>query len=189
MPDTYLGNSTEGARPSHCLQRPQEPAQQHIARQDRRRAQQARNRVLHGQADSIHLQAKTLKRNSLYRVIWGKVSATAEREAGGVQACSGQPRPAGSAQQVAVSCMLPGLCIGTVLHSEGLPACCIHLRCCRPTLRCTAGRRAWSVLSSGCWPVLHCTADRLSPLGADQNCAAQLAGLPGLKHLLGADKY
>ncbi len=35
-------------------------------------------------------KAKTLKRNSLYRVIWGKVSATAEWEPVGVQGCSGR---------------------------------------------------------------------------------------------------
>ena len=35
-------------------------------------------------------KAKTLKRNSLYRVIWGKVSATAEWEPLGVQGCSGR---------------------------------------------------------------------------------------------------
>ena len=48
-------------------------------------------------------KAKTLKRNSLYRVIWGKVSATAEREVGSVQACSGQLGPAGTRQLAAGS--------------------------------------------------------------------------------------
>ena len=40
-------------------------------------------------------KAKTLKRNSLYRVIWGKVSVAAEREGGSIQACSGHSGPAG----------------------------------------------------------------------------------------------
>ena len=63
-------------------------------------------------------KAKTLKRNSLYRVIWGKVSVAAEREAGSVQACSGQKR---RRPQLAAHCLVLACHMGADLHSEGLP--------------------------------------------------------------------
>ena len=109
-------------------------------------------------------KAKTLKRNSLYRVIWGKVSATAEWEPLGVQGCSGrgllgerrsQPRAA--------------RCLGFACHIGG------DLHC---TAQLLGVPGAYLLLGAG-----HCCVEQVTGylfMGAGQYCAAQLMGLPGL---------